>query len=494
MISASPTKIQFPHRTDGGLRDPDPARRARRLCEHGVAIERHGRFAHAVHHRGVEVSRHRTRGAAERRALACTERVHAPAPVAVARAPRPQPSLGLALAALALGGFAIGTTEFVAMGLLPEIARGLGVSVPAGGHVVSAYALGVVVGAPVLAGLGARLPRRTLLVGLMVAFAAGNLLSALAPSYGLLVGARFLAGLPHGAYFGVAALVAADLAGPERRARAVSRVLLGLSVANVVGVPVATWLGQAFGWRVAFGAAAVLAALTAAGVLRVIPWAAADPQATMRRELGALRRPQVWLALGTGAIGGGGMFAVYSYISPILTQRTGLAASAVPIVLAVWGLGMVTGSLVAGRLMDWRPVTAMYGGFALMAVVFAAFTVTSLHPVTAMITVFLLGGGLVLPTGLQMRLMDVSSDAQSLGAALNHSAFNMANALGAWLGGVVLTAGLGLTAPMWVAVGLTLGGAVVFTIALALERRAAQAAAAATTPAAICATSSSVAT
>ena len=378
--------------------------------------------------------------------------------------------MGPTLAALALGGFAIGTTEFVAMGLLPQIARGVAVSLPAGGHVVSAYALGVVVGAPLLAGLGARLPRRTLLVGLMAAFAAGNLLSALAPTYGFLLAARFVTGLPHGAYFGVAALVAADLAGPERRARAVSRVLLGLSVANVVGVPAATWLGQALGWRAAFAAAAILALLTVASIAAVVPWTAPDRGATLRRELGAVRRPQVLLAVATGAIGGGGMFAVYSYISPILTGRTGLPLGAVPAALGVWGLGMVAGSLVGGRLMDWRPVASMLGAFALMAALFALFSVTSLHPVTAIATVFALGLGLVLPTGLQMRLMDVSADAQSLGAALNHSAFNAANALGAWLGGAVLAAGLGLTAPMFVAVGLTLAGMAIFTLALALER------------------------
>jgi len=378
--------------------------------------------------------------------------------------------MGPTLAALALGGFAIGTTEFVAMGLLPQIAHGVAVSVPAGGHVVSAYAVGVVVGAPLLAGLGARLPRRTLLVGLMAAFAAGNLLSALAPTYGFLLAARFVTGLPHGAYFGVAALVAADLAGPERRARAVSRVLLGLSVANVVGVPAATWLGQALGWRAAFAAAAILALLTVASIAAVVPWTAPDRGATLRRELGALRRPQVLLAVATGAIGGGGMFAVYSYISPILTGRTGLPLGAVPAALGVWGLGMVAGSLVGGRLMDWRPVASMLGAFALMAALFALFSVTSLHPVTAIATVFALGLGLVLPTGLQMRLMDVSADAQSLGAALNHSAFNAANALGAWLGGAVLAAGLGLTAPMFVAVGLTLAGMAIFTLALALER------------------------
>jgi DHA1 family inner membrane transport protein len=386
------------------------------------------------------------------------------------RAPR-APRLGLAVAALALGGFAIGTTEFVAMGLLPQIAAGVDISIPTAGHVVSAYAIGVVVGAPLLAGLGARFPRRTLLIALMVAFAAGNVLSALAPSYPLLVGARFLAGLPHGAYFGVAALVAADLAGPERKARAISRVLLGLSVANVIGVPVATWLGQTFGWRVAFAAAAVLAVATTVSIRAVVPWHGPDHAATFRRELTALRRPQVWLAVATGAVGGGGMFAVYSYISPILTDRTGLALSAVPIALAVWGLGMVAGNLAGGRLMDWRPVPVMCGVFLLMASMFALFSVTSANPATALVTIFLLGMSLILPTGLQMRLMDVAGDAQTLGAALNHSAFNMANALGAWLGGIVLAAGLGLTAPMYVAVGLSLCGLAMFLGSLALERR-----------------------
>ncbi len=381
--------------------------------------------------------------------------------------------LRFALLALALGGFAIGTTEFVAMGLLPQIAAGVSISIPTAGHVVSAYAIGVVVGAPVLAGLCAKLPRRTLLVGLMVAYAIGNLLSALAPSYAMLVGARFLAGLPHGAYFGVASLVAADLAPPGMKARAVSRVLLGLSVANVVGVPFATWLGQTFGWRVAFVGATVLAAATAASVLRAVPWAPADRAATFKRELTALRRPQVWLAVATGAIGGGGMFAVYSYISPILTDRAGLALAAVPLVLAVWGCGMVAGNLLSGRLMDWAPHRAMIGAFLGMAIMFATFAYTSANPVTAIITVFFLGMALMLPTGLQMRLMEVAGDAQTLGAALNHSAFNLANALGAWLGGIVLAAGLGLTAPMVVAVALTLAGLAIFLIALALERRGA---------------------
>jgi DHA1 family inner membrane transport protein len=239
----------------------------------------------------------------------------------------------------------------------------------------------------------------------------------------------------------------------------------------VLGVPAATWVGQTFGWRVAFAGAALLAVATAVSVLKVIPWAPADRAATFKRELTALRRPQVWLAVATGAIGGGGMFAVYSYISPILTDRSGLPLGAVPLVLAVWGCGMVAGNLLAGRLMDWRPHRAMIGAFLAMAAIFGAFAFTSASPVFAPITVFFLGMALILPTGLQMRLMEVAGDAQTLGAALNHSAFNIANAIGAWAGGLVLAAGLGLTAPMVVAVGLALGGLAIFLVALAVERR-----------------------
>jgi DHA1 family inner membrane transport protein len=203
-------------------------------------------------------------------------------------------------------------------------------------------------------------------------------------------------------------------------------------------------------------------------VLRFVPTRSADAAATFRRELGALRRPQVLLAVATGAIGGGGLFAVYSYISPILTERTGVPAGWVPVALALWGLGMVAGALAGGRLMDWRPVPAMLGAFVFMAAAFALFTVASLHAVSAFVSVFALGMTIVLATGLQVRLMDVAGDAQTLGAALNHSAFNVANALGAWLGGAALAAGYGLTAPMWVAVALTLSGMLIFVATLRL--------------------------
>ncbi|MBJ7330037.1 MAG: MFS transporter [Solirubrobacteraceae bacterium] len=376
----------------------------------------------------------------------------------------------LALAALALGTFAIGTTEFVAMGVLPQIADGISVSIPSAGHVISAYALGVFVGAPLLAGAGARFPRRRLLVWLMLAYAVGNLVSALAPSYETLMIGRFVSGLPHGAYFGVAALAAMDLAPPARKASAVALVFLGLSVANVVGVPVATWMGQGFGWRAAFALGGGLALATALAVSRLVPRTPANPTATFRRELRALKRPQVWLAVGTGAIGGGGLFAVYTYISPILTDRTGMSEALVPVVLAVWGLGMVTGNLVGGRVLDRWPVRGLFALFTYQVAVFALFAVTSATPLLAVPTVFLMGMAIAVAPGLQMRLMEVAGDAQTLAAAMNHSAFNAANALGAALGGVVIAAGLGLTAPMWVAVGLSVGGMAILAVAVVLQR------------------------
>lgn len=261
--------------------------------------------------------------------------------------------------ALALGGFGIGTTEFMAMGLLPEIATGLGVSEPSAGHVVSAYAAGVVVGAPLIATLTARMPRKTLLIALMVAFPIGNAATVLAPGYGTLVISRFVAGLPHGAYFGVAAIVAAHLAGRGQRARAVALVMMGLSVANVVGVPAASWLGIALGWRTAFGLVAVIGVITVAAVAAWVP-TLSIPTTSVRTELGALRRKQVWMTLAVAMIGFGGVFAVYTYISTTLTDVAGLPKSLVPVALMLFGLGMVVGNAAGGRLADRALVPGIF--------------------------------------------------------------------------------------------------------------------------------------
>ncbi|MBX8689721.1 MFS transporter [Mycobacterium sp. 20091114027_K0903767] len=388
----------------------------------------------------------------------------------------PDPAVRLlAVFALALGGFGIGTTEFVAMGLLPDIATGFGISEPTAGHVISAYALGVVIGAPVIAALTARWPRKTLLLTLMAVFTLGNLASMLAPTYLTLVIARFVTGLPHGAFFGIAALAAAHLMGPQNRAKAVAYVLCGLTVATVLGVPLASWLGQALGWRSAFGLVVGVGLVTLAAQWLWLPKHLRTMHVTSPlTELGALRRPQVWLAVLVGMIGFGGMFAVYTYISTTMTDVTGLPRSMVPVALMVFGLGMVVGNLIGGRLADTSVIRALYLSLGSLAVLLAAFSVGSHSPWTALPLLFGVGvAGSAVGPALQTRLMDVAHDAQALAAALNHSALNIGNATGAWVGGLVIAAGLGYTAPAAAGAILAVGGLAVFTVSVALERRTA---------------------
>ncbi|MDV8003742.1 MFS transporter [Rhodococcus sp. IEGM 1318] len=375
--------------------------------------------------------------------------------------------------ALALGGFGIGTTEFVAMGLLPEMASGLGVSEPIAGHVISAYALGVVVGAPLIAALTARVPRRTLLIALMVAFTVGNAASVFAPSYTTLMMARFVAGLPHGAYFGVAALVAAHLAEPGKRAKAVAMVMMGLSVANVIGVPVAAWIGQALGWRSAFALVAVIGVATVASLFVWIPRLDGMPVTNPITELGALGRVQVWMTLIVGMVGFGGMFAVYTYISTTLTDVSGLDASFIPLALMLYGLGMVAGNFVGGYLADRALMKGLFLSMGSLVVILAVFVIAVRNPYTALVFVFLIGlAGSSMVPGLQTRLMDVAEDAQTLAASLNHAALNITNAFGAWIGGVVIAAGYGYTAPAAVGSLLAVAGLVVLAVAVILQRRA----------------------
>ena len=380
-------------------------------------------------------------------------------------------SPGLVHTVLALGGFAIGTTEFTTMSLLPAFSKGMGVDAPTGGHVISAYALGVVVGAPLFAVAGARLSRRTLLVLLMSWFALGNLLSAFAPTFGTLLALRFASGLPHGAYFGVAALVAAGLVPPERRTVAIGRVMTGLTVATIVGVPLANLAGQWLGWRWGFGVVAVLAALTAALVLIVVAADRPDKDASPLRELGALRRTQVWLTLGIGAIGFGGMFAVYTYLASTLGAVTHAPGYAVPIVLAVFGVGMTAGNIVVPRFADRALMPVAGGLLAFSAAALAIYPFAASHLWSITLAVAAVGIGGALGSVLQTRLMDVAGDAQALAAALNHSAFNTANALGPWLGGLAITAGYGWASTGWVGCGLALGGLAIWALALVVERR-----------------------
>jgi DHA1 family inner membrane transport protein len=374
--------------------------------------------------------------------------------------------------ALAMGGFAIGTTEFMVMGLLPQVADGVDVSVPTAGHLISAYAVGVVVGAPVLAFFGARLPRRGLLIVLMAAFAGANVLSAVAGSYGLLLLARFLCGVPHGAYFGVASLVAASLAPRGREGRAVAMVMIGLSVANVVGVPVVTWLGLQVGWRSAFWVAASLAVLTAVLVTCFVPPTPGDAEATGRRELRLFAEPQAWLTLLAGAIGFGGMFALYSYIAEVVTEVGGLADGAVPVFLLAFGLGMVAGTYVAGPLADWSVFRSLLGSSLAMAVLLLSYAALAPAGWAALPAAFLVAvASSVLVVTLQLRLMSVAGQAQTLGAAMNHSSLNIGNALGAWLGGLVIAAGWGYRAPSLVGVVLALAGLTVLLLSAVVHRR-----------------------
>jgi DHA1 family inner membrane transport protein len=380
----------------------------------------------------------------------------------------------LAVLALALGGFGIGTTEFVAMGLLPDIASTLKITEPTAGHVISAYALGVVVGAPLIAALTARVPRKTLLLTLMAVFTVGNLASVLAPSYPTLMLARFVAGLPHGAYFGVAALVAAHLMGPQNRAKAVAHVMCGLTVATVLGVPIASWLGQTLGWRSAFGLVVAIGLVTVAALSVWLPAQLRTMQSTSPlTELGALKRIQVWLALLVGMIGFGGMFAVYTYISTTMTDVAGLPRALVPLALMVFGLGMVFGNLIGGRLADRSVIRALYLSLGALGVVLAVFVLASHNSLTALMVLFGIGAaGSAVAPALQTRLMDVAHGAQTLAAALNHSSLNIGNATGAWVGGVVIAAGYGYSAPAAAGALLAAAGLMVLTVSVLLQRRA----------------------
>ena len=386
----------------------------------------------------------------------------------------------LALLSLALGGFGIGATEFVAMGLLPNIASDLlphlyAVS-PAeanaqAGWIISAYALGVVVGAPTIAAAAARWPRKRLLLALLVTFTLGTVAAAVAPTFGLVLLARFVAGLPHGAYFGIASLVAASLMGPGKRGRGVAFVLSGLTIANVVGVPAITWIGQQAGWRIAYLAVAAIFALTFVAVLAAVPWQDGNPQATMRRELRAFGRIQVWFALAIGAIGFGGLFSLYTYVAPIVTDLAGLPEWAVPLVLVCCGLGMTVGNLVGGAMADRSVKRTMITFFVVLMLALIGLGLFAQYWLALAVGVFLVGASSsAISPAIQTRLMDVARDSQSIAAALNHSALNIGNSLGAYRGGAAIAAGLGYRAPVWVGLVLTALGLVLAIGTFALDR------------------------
>ncbi|MEV0599438.1 MFS transporter [Streptomyces sp. NPDC050315] len=368
----------------------------------------------------------------------------------------------LALLALAISAFGIGTTEFVMMGLLPNVANDLGTSVPTAGYLVSAYALGVVIGAPLLTALGSRIPRKRMLLLMMAVFTAGNLASALAPNFGLLIAGRLLAGLPHGAFFGVGAVVAARLVKEGRQARAVATMFLGLTVANIVGVPAATLLGQHLGWRATFLVVAAIGLLAMASLAKLVPHMPRDAQNGVKQEIRALGNRQVLLGLLTAVFGFAGVFAVYSYLASMMTEVTGFTESTVPLVLALFGIGMTLGALAAGPLTDRALRPTLYGSLGALAVTLLVFDFTVHVKWAALATVVVLGAvGFMTTTPLQMLVMRKAEHAPTLASASNHSAFNLANAGGAWLGGVAIAANWGWTSP-------TLVGAVLAVVGLAI--------------------------
>lgn len=377
-------------------------------------------------------------------------------------APRTKGAIALVLAALAMGGFAIGIAEFATMSILPDFAAGLGVDEPTAGHAISAYAAGVVVGAPVLAAFGARMPRWLLLIGLMAMFAVGNTLSALSPTFEAMLVFRFLSGLPHGAYFGVAALVAASIVPLKFRTRAVSTILLGLTVSTVLGVPVVNLVSQAYGWRWTFVIVAVLAVTTMTLVALFAPRDPAHKDASPLRELAALKNRQVWLTLGVSAIGFGGLFAVYAFLASTLREVTGVGPEILPIVFAVFGIGMVIGNIGCAWAGDKFGFPAAAGVLIWTAIALAFYPLASQHLWSMLVVVLFIGVGGGLGSILQTRLMDVAGEAQTLAAALNHSAFNTANALGPLLAGSAVAAGFGWASTAWVGVGLTLGGLLIW--------------------------------
>ncbi|MBY3584028.1 MFS transporter [Rhizobium bangladeshense] len=380
-------------------------------------------------------------------------------------------TVALVQLALACGGFGIGTGEFAIMGLLPNVAETFSVTTPQAGYVISAYALGVVVGAPVIAVLAAKMARRTLLLTLMLIFAVGNISSAVAPSFETFAVFRFITGLPHGAYFGVAALVAASMVPLNRRARAVGRVMLGLTVATLLGTPLTTFFGQSLDWQVAFWSVGIVGLLTVALIWIYLPKDRVSEEASFSRELGAFRRPQVWLTLAIAAVGYGGMFAMFSYIASTTTEVAMLPESAVPIMLVLFGVGMNAGNFIGSWLADKSLLGTIGGSLIYNIVVLTTFSLTAANPYMLGLSVFLVGCGFAAGPALQTRLMDVAADAQTLAAASNHSAFNIANAIGAWLGGLVIAWGYGFAATGYVGAALSFLGLFVFAASARLERR-----------------------
>ncbi|WP_328396164.1 MFS transporter [Nocardia sp. NBC_00416] len=379
----------------------------------------------------------------------------------------------LALLALTLGAFGIGTTEFVVVGLLPDIADTYAVSIPTAGFLVTGYALGVVAGAPLMTGLGTRVARKRMLLTMLLLLVAGNVLSALAPTFAVMVTGRIIASLAHGAFFGIGAVVAGTLVAPERRAGAIAIMFTGLTVATMLGVPLGTLLGQHFGWRLTFLFVALIGLIGLIGIAALVPEQPAPRNARLRDEVAVFRNPQVLLAMAMTVLGFGGVFAAITYLAPMMTEVTGYAESSVTWLLVLFGLGFFAGNLIGGKFADRHLMPMLYISLGGLAVVLALFTVTAHNKIAAAITVVLIGAlGFATVPPLQKRVLDHAAAAPTLASAVNIGAFNLGNAISAWLGGVVIAAGFGYTSPNWVGVALVVVAVGLAVTSDRLERRA----------------------
>lgn len=382
----------------------------------------------------------------------------------------------IGLIALALGGFGIGLTEFVIMGLLPEVAADFQVSEATAGWLISGYALAVVVGALLLTAAVTRFERKPVLAVLLVLFIAGNLISAIAPGYGMMMIGRIIAALAHGAFFGIGAVVAADMVAPTKKAGAIAIMFTGLTAANVLGVPFGTMLGQAAGWRSTFWAITVIGVIALAGILTLVPKTGHGDTTpgTLRSELRAFRSGQVWLSILVTILGYGGMFGAFTYIAFTLTEVSGFAATTVPWLLIVFGVGLFIGNTLGGKAADRNVDRTLMVVLAVLVVVLVGFALTAGNQVLTVASIVLMGGfGFATVPDLQMRVMKYASSAPTLASGANIGAFNVGNALGAWLGGVTITAGLGYTSPIWAGAAITLLGLGVMIIAAARAKRTA---------------------
>jgi DHA1 family inner membrane transport protein len=392
----------------------------------------------------------------------------------------------LGLIALAIGGFGIGLTEFIIMGLLPEVAADFGVDPTAAGWLITGYALSVVVGALLLTAAVNRFNRKKVLVWLMVLFIIGNLISALAPTYEIMMIGRIVAALCHGSFFGIGSVVAASLVPENKKAGAIAIMFTGLTAANVLGVPFGTLLGQAAGWRATFFAITIIGVIALIGLLVFIPRTATSEAGTrsLRSELRAFKTPQVWLSLGVTVLGYGGMFGAFTYIAFTLTEVTGFSAGAVPWLLILFGVGLVVGNIVGGKAADRAldpTLIVLLGGLVVILVVFA---LTAHNPVMTVISLVVMGGfGFGTVPALQTRVMRQAQDAPTLASGANIAAFNLGNALGAWLGGLTIAVGLGYTSPIWAGAVVTAAAVVLLGGAMIRARAAARRAARVAVPA-----------